>query len=588
MDKKSNSMISKIMKSYAFTFMMIELADSLSMLTDGLIVSNLLGSTALASVGLGNTSFQMISLFCGIFAIGIQSCCSSFMGSGNREMTEKAFSSGLTVVTAVAVLCTVFGFLFRGPLCVLLGADRSDEELFNTLYRYLSGWFVGIPGFIGFTVLSPIVTLDGNKKCVTAATVVQSVFNVGFDLFSIKVLKWDMYGPGFATGFGFDLALLVLLSNFLRKRSSFRLRFSIPDAAVLGRIFKIGAPRLTKYGCKMLAPLLINRTIIAVGGCTAMAAMSVKSSIGNFCFVAGNGFAESVNLMSQVFYSEKDKQALKTTVKTAANANLIICTVFAVVMLIGARLLAGLFMAEGTVEYDLTVLMMRCLALSVALNGLNSEVMSYLQGTRKMIPTHLQTISHRLVFPAAATFILGSIMGTKGLFIALPVGEILVLAAYIISALLHGRGSTVSDALLLLPDDFGYRSDDSMSISLRTMDEVVGISERINDFCLKHGIDRRRAYYSALCVEELAGNVVDHGFKKDSKQHSCEVRVMIEDDDVILRIRDDCRYFNIKERYELLKNKDPMSDIGIKLVYGIAKDVNYVNILNTNTLIIRI
>ena len=50
---------------------------------------------------------------------------------------------------------------------------------------------------------------------------------------------------------------------------------------------------------------------------------------------------------------------------------------------------------------------------------------------------------------------------------------------------------------------------------------------------------------------------------------------MIEDGDIVLRIRDDCRYFNMKERYEVLKNKDKFSGIGIKLVYGIAKDINY-------------
>ena len=588
MNNSKNSIIAKIMRSYAFTFMMIELADSLSMLVDGLIVSNILGPTAMASVGLGNTSFQMVSLFCGIFAIGIQSCCSSAMGSGNHKQTQRFFSSGLTIVAAVMLLCTVFGFIFRGPLCVLLGAAREDVELYSTLHRYLTGWFFGIPGFIGFTVLSPIVTLDGNKKCVTAATAVQSVFNVGFDLFSMKVLKWDMLGAGLATGIGFDLALLVLLSNFLRKRSAFRIRFSLPDFSSLLKIVKIGTPRLTKYGCKMLAPLLINRTIIAIGGCTAMAAMSVKSSIGNFCFVAANGFAESVNLMSQVFYSEKDKAALKSTVQTAAKANIIVCTIFAALMLVGARLLAGFFMTAGTEEYDLTVTMMCCLALSIALYGLNAEVANYLQGTRKMVPTHLQTVSHRLLFPAVSTFVLGSLMGTEGLFIALPVSEVLVLLAYIIAALLHGRGNAAGDAVLLLPDDFGYTEDDSIALKLETLDEVIGISEKINEFCLRRGIDRRRAYYAALCVEETAGNVVDHGFKKDKKSHSCEVRVMIEDDDVILRIRDDCRYFNMKERYELLKSKDVSSNIGIKLVYGIAKDINYVNILNTNTLIIRI
>ena len=580
--------IQKTMLSYAFTFMMIELADSASMLIDGLIVSNALGPTALAVTGLGNTSFQMMSLFSGIFAIGIQSLCSASMGAGDRERTGEIFSGGCVTVAVIASVLTVLGFMSLDPLCILLGADGTDKVLYDGLREYLRGWFVGIPGFIGFTVLSPVVALDGNKKCVTAATVAQSVINVSFDCLAVYVFKNGTWGVGFATGFGFDIACLILISNFFRKRTSFKFRFTFLSKSSLRGIFRIGLPRLTKYGCKMLAPLLINRTVLAIGGSAAMAAISVKASIGNFCFVVGSGVAESVNLMSQVFYSEKDKESLRSVAKTALNTNMILGTLFGIIVFVAAKPLAGLYLTAGTAEADMAATMLRLLALSIAIYGINCAVLNYLQGTRKMLPTHLQTASHRLIFLALLTFVLGRMFGVQGLFIAIPLSELCVLVTYVVVTLFTGRGKGAADALMLLPNDFGYPESDSLSISLTTIDEVIGISEQVESMCLAHGIDKRRAYYAALCIEELAGNVVDHGFKKDKKKHSCDVRVMIEGDDIILRIRDDCRYFNMKERYELMKESGNVSNIGIRLVYGIAKDINYVNLLNTNTLIIRV
>ena len=588
MENGRSKIIPKIMLSYAFTFMMIELADSASMLIDGIIISNFLGSTALAVTGLGNTSFQMVSLFSGIFAIGIQSACSAKMGAGDGEKTSQLFSGGIIIVSAIAIIITVLGYLCLDPLCLLLGADGSDKALYDGLYEYLRGWFVGIPGFILFTVLSPIVALDGNKKCVTAATVTQSVLNLLLDYLAATVFHTGTWGFGFATGFAFDIAALVLISNFFRKRSSFSFRIVMLKASELLGILRTGLPRLTKYGCKILAPLLINRTILAIGGSAAMAAMSVKSSIGNFCLVVGTGIAESVNLMSQVFYSEKDKLALRATAKTAFKYNMILGTVFAVAIFALAGPLAGFYLEAGTPENGMAKIMLRLLALSIALYGINCSVLNYLQGTRKILPAHFQTASHRLVFLALCTFVLGKLFGINGLFVAIPLSELLVLLAYVLTALVIGKGKNRLDALMLLPEDFGYSDDESLSFSLTTMDEAVGISEHVEKFCREHGIDRRRSYYAALCVEELAGNVIDHGFKKDNKSHSCDVRVMIENDDVVLRIRDDCRYFNMKERYELMKSKGNTSNIGIRLVYGIAKDINYVNLLNTNTLIIRV
>lgn len=588
MTKSKNQMISKILLSYAFTFMMIELADSASMVIDGIIVSRHLGATQLAADGLSDPSFQMISLFCSIFAIGIQSSCSAAMGSGNREKTNVYFSSGIIIVSVIAAVVTILGFVCVEPLCRLFGADGSNMELFLSLKEYLRGWFVGIPGFMMFNVLSPLVTLDGNKKLVTAATVLQSVINVVGDYCAVTFLNMGIYGVGFFTGFGFDLAAILLILNFFRKRSAFRLSFVEFNFGAVFSMAKIGMPRLTKYGCKLLAPLLINRTVLLIGGSAAMAAMSVKASIGSFCLVAGNGIAESVNLMSQVFYSEKDRQSLLHTTVLAIKADVILCSIFAVILFSASKLLSGFYLTPGSAEYEMSVIMLRCFALSLMLNGINAIVLNYLQGTRKILPAHLQTASHRLIFLAISTFVLGKVFGINGIFVAIPLSELLVLLTYIIITLFSGKGKNHADALMLIPEDFGYNPVDCLEFSVTTIDEVVGISESISKFCSTHGIDRKRSYYASLCLEELADNVVEHGFKKDSKEHICDIRVMIEEGDVVLRIRDDCPYFNIKERYEAMAAKDKMANIGIKLVYGIAKDVNYVNLLNTNTLIIRV
>lgn len=586
--EKSSSLVRKIMLSYAFTFMMIEFADTASMVIDGLVVSRGLGPTQLASVGLADSSFQMLSIFSCMIAIGVQSLCSAAMGAGNQKRANEVFSCGLLVTVVGTAVLTVFGFSCIDPLCRLFGADGSDPVLYQGLHDYLNGWFFGIPGFIGFRMLSPVVTLDGNKRCVTVATIVQSVVNVLGDLLVVTVLDLGTFGIGLFSGLGFDLALLILLSNFMRKRSAFSLRPGRFDAVTVRSIVGIGMPKLTKYVCKMLAPILINRTILAIGGSIAMSAMAVKHSIGGFCLIIGTGIAESVNLMTQVFYSEKDSRALKEMAKAALLANAVFCSVFALLLFLFTPSIAGLYVSSVSPEHPMTVLVLRCLALSLVLNGVNSATLCYLQGSRKILPAHLQTASHRLVFLALCTYVLGKLFGTPGLFAAIPVSEVLVLLCYLILALAHGESKKLSDSLMLLPKDFGFREEDSLAFTVTAINEVTGISQRIGAFCQAHGIDRRRSYYASLCMEELVGNVVDHGFKKGSKSHSCEIRVMIEDNDIILRIRDDCRYFNLKERYEAMNKDDLAANVGIRLVYGIAKDINYVNLLGTNTLIIRV
>ena len=120
-----------------------------------------------------------------------------------------------------------------------------------------------------------------------------------------------------------------------------------------------------------------------------------------------------------------------------------------------------------------------------------------------------------------------------------------------------------------------------------SMEEVIGISETVMDFCETRKVDHRRACFAALCTEEMASNIVRHGFLSE-KQHGLMIRVVVANGDLILRFRDNCKLFNIREKYDSADQKDVTSNIGIRLVMGMAKDVMYVNTLNLNTTIIKI
>ena len=120
------------------------------------------------------------------------------------------------------------------------------------------------------------------------------------------------------------------------------------------------------------------------------------------------------------------------------------------------------------------------------------------------------------------------------------------------------------------------------------MEEVTDVSRRVSEFCMNRGIDARRTFFASLCMEEMAGNIVEHGFEKDRKPHSVDIRVVHKDDRIILRIRDNCVAFDPSEYQNIMQLKENGENIGIKLVYSIAEQVDYQNLLGMNVLTIRI
>ena len=57
---------------------------------------------------------------------------------------------------------------------------------------------------------------------------------------------------------------------------------------------------------------------------------------------------------------------------------------------------------------------------------------------------------------------------------------------------------------------------------------------------------------------------------------------------MILRIKDDCIPFNPKERLSMSDPNQVEKNLGIRMVYTFAKDIQYQNILGLNALTVKL
>lgn len=127
-----------------------------------------------------------------------------------------------------------------------------------------------------------------------------------------------------------------------------------------------------------------------------------------------------------------------------------------------------------------------------------------------------------------------------------------------------------------------------LDLTVRNLQEVVTVSQQVRAFCESKGIDQERTFLSGLCLEEMASNVVIHGFAADKLSHSIDIRVINKGDDLILRIKDDCIPFDPATRSRIMNPEDKTKNIGIRIVYDMAKEIDYQHILGLNVLTIHI
>lgn len=117
------------------------------------------------------------------------------------------------------------------------------------------------------------------------------------------------------------------------------------------------------------------------------------------------------------------------------------------------------------------------------------------------------------------------------------------------------------------------------------MDEVVDVSTRICKLGSHHNVDGEMLNKISLCIEEMAGNVVQHAFKLGEKKWF-DVLVLDKPESVVIRMRDNGAAFNPLHYLNMADEPDREGRFGIKMIFSLADQFEYSRNMGLNVLII--
>ena len=584
----SDSVIHKLFWDSFFVMMASELSIAISNLIDSLMVSNFLGTEMFAAQSLVSPFFGLVAISSGLLATGTQVVVSKNIVKGKFKESDQAFSLSLVVVLIISASIMVACLALGDLVSQFFGASREDVLLFDGTKAYLTGLSLGTIPLTLNVILTPVLQINGDRKRVKSTMFLIAGVNCMVNALSIFVLKWGMFGVGLATSIAEWSGMVIYLLHFRKKNIMCHIKLRGIQLRGLKDVLIIGFPKATVRMCNTLRPLLINRWIMFLSTSAAISAVGINNNIRDFFRIPETAVALAVMLIAGTFYGEQDKESLKKVVRISMAYNVLINLVLAVIIFVSAPYLVAIYENRGTEAYHMAITCLRWTTVGLLSYAVNEYFMDFMLGTGRHKHVHMFTIFERFIYAVVCAYILGLLFGIKGVLASFSVAEMCFSLHILIHVWVKNK-KFPRDLVhfMLLPKDFGTEPDMTLDCTICNMEEVIGVSQIVMDFCAKRGIDRRRAYFAALCTEEMASNIVQHGFVPDKSQ-SLMIRVLVVNDDLILRFRDSCRLFNIRERYDAVDKNDITKNIGIRMVMSIAKDVMYVNALSLNTTIIKI
>ena len=338
----------------------------------------------------------------------------------------------------------------------------------------------------------------------------------------------------------------------------------------------------------MRSALLIS-IVTVTGGVIGTCVYSIHETVVYTTAILATGVAGAVGILTGICCGEKNGEELEGTGILAHRYCLFLSAGTAAVLAVCARPLAAALTETGTTA-ELLVFALRCVIFMVPFSILINARISYLQAVGQIRAAQWMAIASNLVFPLVLAFLLAVPFGIRGVFIAFPAAQVMTLMA---SWLFHKKrtGKTIPSAAdyLAVDESFNALPGDVITYPIKTMEDCALASEQIILFCRGHKLDERKGMLAGLCMEELTTNVFEHGLRPGQEIRSADIRAVIDDGDVILRVRDSGAAFNLKNHADRLAEEDGVgTGTGLKILLHSAKSVSYYRTYGMNTTIIRV
>ncbi|MFI3312577.1 MAG: MATE family efflux transporter [Eubacteriales bacterium] len=504
-------------------------------LIDALLVGNLVGSDGLAVVNLATPAFMAFALLGVTLGIGGNVLMGKHLGGSRVEEANQQFHGLMAMGLVAGFLCLAVCALFRPGIIALLGAD---DLLMPLATAYLTNVFYSAPLFVMYHILTVSVRTDGDPKLAALAAGMVIVTNLTLDLVFMKGLNMGIAGASLSLAIAEGVGVGVLLLHFLKKHALLTLgwrRFTWKDMKnLLTNGFGIGSSYLF-LGMVMVCfnTLLMDNS---EQGVIQVAVFGVIYTTGLLPGAFFEGGSNALSTVVSIFCGERDKESVMASFRLAS---LVACgagALFALLFMAMPEVALNMFGLAGKVTAE-AILAFRIYALSLLLSGFHMVVTAFWQTIGRYRLANSLSVVRNLVLMITAGLLLIPTNGIVGVALAYVVAEVGGLVG-----VLAVRLASSSAGYLTKSYNTVQRSFEKYYV-IET-ESIARISVDLEELCDSWEMNMKQSFFVNLIVEELVLNIIKFGLNGQDKQYYIAIKVLDNDGEYILRIRDNVKIYN--------------------------------------------
>lgn len=394
-------------------------------MVDGVFVANFVNADAMAAI---NIVYPPITILIGIaimLATGGSAVIAKKLGEKKEQEAKENFTLIILVGLALGILCIVLDFFFAEDLVIMLGAT---ERLFDYAYTYLFILTLASPFAILQLLFMTFFVTAGSPNVGMVLTIISGLTNIIFDYLFMGPMGMGIEGAAIATGMGYAVSTFAGLFFFWKSKKSL-LHFVRPkwSGRMLARACTNGMSEMVSNLAGCIITLIYNFKMLYYAGEDGVAAISIVLYAQFLLSSVYLGFASGVAPVISYNYGRKNIAQLQRIFKICMKTILTAAVVTVAASYLLEDFIIEIFAPKGTAIFDLAKYGFEIFAVSFLFSGFNIFVSSLFTALSNGVISAVISFLRSFVVLTGCLMILPVFMGITGIWLAVPVAEIVTL-----------------------------------------------------------------------------------------------------------------------------------------------------------------
>lgn len=398
---------------------------SLFILADTFFIANGVGSHGIAAL---NIVLPMINIFNGLgwmLGVGGATLYSIAKGKGKLEEGRQNFTFTVVIGLITSILFSVVCLTFSDSILKFLGAN---EQIFEMSKNYYMIVLFFSPLFILNNMFITFLRNDNNPKLAMVALLTGGLCNIILDYIFIFPLGWGLTGAALATATSPAVSMLISLfhlKNEKRKLAFSKFSFQLKKVK---EIFSVGFSAFLNEFSSALVMFLFNIVILQLVGNIGVSAYGIVANMNIVVIAIFTGIGQGFQPLVSTYHGAREKETVKKVLKYGLLTSLIFGIVFFGLGLIFTEQIVALFNSEqDPVLAELAHNGIILYFISFLFTGVNFTVIYFMSAVEKARPSFAISLLRGLILIFPVLFVMANSIGLTGVWLTMPVVEILTM-----------------------------------------------------------------------------------------------------------------------------------------------------------------